>query len=117
VLVSFRENQIAKMAGFEKADIKDQHTLCIPENGEYEFKGDPVEETIQTQYEENWNMIIERLSEKHAGDMQNVPAMEISRAVQVLFKLNNLTSVSGHSEDEVLTRHWQAKNLKKRRTV
>jgi hypothetical protein len=95
-------------------EVEKKNAPFIPENGEVEFKSDPVEDTIQKQYAENKNMMTERMSHKHNG-IDNVPAAEITRVLEILFKFNNLASVAGHSEQEVLNRDIQAKSPKSRR--
>jgi hypothetical protein len=95
---------------------KSEKTPCIPENREVEFQGDLVEEIIQTQYEEDKNMMTERLVDKYCGN-ENIPNQEITTILEILFKFNNLTAVSGHSEDDVVARDFQSKSPTKRRLV
>jgi hypothetical protein len=98
------------------AEISNVKTPCIPENGEVEFNSDLIEETIQMQYEENRNVMTQRLSEQHHG-IDNIPTKEITKVLEIIFKFNCLAAVSGHSEEDVVARDFQAKSFQKNRVI
>jgi hypothetical protein len=99
---------IQKRYSLLKPRLVERENPCIPENGEIEFDNNQVEETIQMRYDENKNMLTERLGEKHHG-IENIPETEAKKVLEILFKFNSLAAVSGHSEKDLLERRSSQK--------